>query len=742
MFCTKCGFELSATAKFCPKCGTPAKQPVAPAPQEAPVEEPVVEAAPEVEETPAEEPQVEEVQAEEPVEEVVEETVEEVSETEEAPEVEEIPVEENTEEVLTVDEVLSEQSAQAEEQPAAEAPVEQPTPEPAPQWSPIPPAEEAPAPKKGKKGIIIAIVVVVVIALLAVGGFFAYKFINNPAKMLSKAIDNQSGSLVEEYEVSYNSIQESYADLNGDMTLSVDFTLGDKIKSLLADEMGMTAADISWFNSAGATIAMDVQDESLGLDVDASINGTHITTFQALIDANAGEAYVSAPEIVSDASFIAGSDFDKQEIVEAIADYTTQLSTYAETYPTPAQMSTTADNYASIIKKDLAGADITKDKKEIKASGVKATYTELAITIDAKTDAQLTYDLAEAFEEDDDLKEMLMPFLEAEIQSDEYSEYADAEEYWNDITSDVSDAKKDAKKTLEKIEKNPKKNKDVGVLYVYLDSAFNIKGISYDDDAEGEVFTLYMPEDGADSGLKLKIVNTEGEALTIDGKGTSQDEFLNGTYTVALDDEEYFTIDVKNFDQKTYRKTRGVNAEFLVTLGEGMTESIYEDDMQFLALAQYDFVVQTEGTTGKIDMNVMADNDSLLQVNLSYSMEDVPDMAKAGTVYDLENMDGEEMIDLLKIVDLSSTVSNLEAAKVPSEYVEVLKTISETLKSGDDEAIYSLVLGLYGYDSYYDDSYYYDDYYYDDYYYDDYYDDDYYDDYYYEDESYDSFGWY
>ncbi|WP_033151903.1 zinc ribbon domain-containing protein [Pseudobutyrivibrio ruminis] len=715
MFCTKCGFELSATAKFCPKCGTPAKQPAAPAPQEAPVEEPVVEAASEVEE-----PQVEEAQAEEPVE--------EVSETGEAPVIEEAPVEDNTEEkVLTVDEVISDQ---AEEQPVAEeAPVEQPTP----QWSPIPPAEEAPAPKKGKKGIIIAIVVVVVIALLAVGGFFAYKFINNPAKMLSKAIDNQSGSLVEEYEVSYNSIQESYADLNGDMTLSVDFTLGDKIKSLLADEMGMTAADISWFNSAGATIAMDVQDKSLGLDVDASINGTHITTFQALIDANAGEAYVSAPEIVSDASFIAGSDFDKQEIVKAIADYTTQLSTYAETYPTPAQMSTTADNYASIIKKDLAGADITKDKKEIKASGVKATYTELAITIDAKTDAQLTYDLAEAFEEDDDLKEMLMPFLEAEIQSDEESEYADAEEYWDDITSDVSSAKKDAKKTLEKIEKNPKKNKDVGVLYVYLDSAFNIKGISYDDDAEGEVFTLYMPEDGADSGLKLKIVNTEGEALTIDGKGTSQDEFLNGTYTVALDDEEYFTVEVKNFDQKTYSKTRGVNAEFLVTLGEGMTESIYEDDMQFLALAQYDFVVQTEGTTGKIDMNVMADNDSLLQVNLSYSMEDVPDMAKAGTVYDLENMDGEEMIDLLKIVDLSSTVSNLEAAKVPSEYVEVLKTISETLKSGDDEAIYSLVLGLYGYDSYYDDSYYYDDYY------DDYYD---YDDYYYEDEAYDSYGWY
>ena len=52
MFCTKCGFELSATAKFCPKCGTPAKQPTAPAPQETPVEEQVVEEIPEVEEAP------------------------------------------------------------------------------------------------------------------------------------------------------------------------------------------------------------------------------------------------------------------------------------------------------------------------------------------------------------------------------------------------------------------------------------------------------------------------------------------------------------------------------------------------------------------------------------------------------------------------------------------------------------------------------------------------------------------
>ena len=61
----------------------------------------------------------------------------------------------------------------------------------------------------------------------------------------------------------------------------------------------------------------------------ASINGKHITTFQAFIDANAGEAYISAPEIVSDASFIAETDMDRQELIKAIADYTTDISTYA-----------------------------------------------------------------------------------------------------------------------------------------------------------------------------------------------------------------------------------------------------------------------------------------------------------------------------------------------------------------------------------------------------------------------------
>ena len=752
MFCTKCGYELNVNAKFCPKCGTPAMKQPASQPQEAPVEKPVeasteasteapVETTESVVEAPVQESANEEIFVAEDV--TVQETAEDVSteeaavqETVEDTSVEETPAVDNTEEkVLTVDEVIAEKSAEVKE-PAAEATVEQPapqpTPQPAPQWSPIPPAVEPEAPKKkGKKGLIIAIIVVVILALLAVAGYFGYKFINNPAKMLTKAIDNQTDSLVEDYEVSYNSLQESYANVNGDMTLSVDVSMGDQVKKLLAESMDLTEADISWLNSFGATVAMDVQDDSLGLDVDASINGTHITTFQTIIDAKKDTAYIAVPEIVSDAAFTADMDMDGQEVIDALAEYTTQLATYTEQYPTPAELGTAADKYANIIKTDLAGADIKKGKKDLKASGVSGSYTELAITIDSKTGAQITYDLAEAFEEDDDLKEMLTPFIQAEIDSEEDSEYDTVDEYWDEIESDVKSAKKDAEKTLEKIEKNPKKNKDIGVLYVYLTNSFEIKGLVYDDEEEGEVLKFYMPQDGDDTGLQLTVKSPKGETLTVEGKGTSKDDFLNGTYTVSMDDEEYFTVQVKDFDEATYRKNRDIKGEFLVTLGEGMSDSIYEDDMQFLALAQYDFVVNTEGLDGTVDMNIMADNNSLLEVNMSYSMQDVPDMSVPSTVYNLDDMDGEALMNLLKIVDLSSTVSNLEAAKVPEEYVEILKAISETLKSGDEDTIYAMILGLFGGYSYYDD-YYYDEYYYDDYYYDYY--DDY--DYYYDDEDY------
>ncbi|WP_028234641.1 zinc ribbon domain-containing protein [Pseudobutyrivibrio sp. MD2005] len=678
MFCTKCGNELTDNSKFCPKCGTPvgaAEDVATNVETQTTVEEPVVTEAPAEEAAPV---------------------------VEEAPVSEAAPTAEAASEEPVASTVVTDNYSEDYNYGFNPADIPEPTK------------------KSGsKKGIFIGVgvVAVVVAAALAVG-YFVFGLFASPAQILTKTIDNGKNDIFDEYKTGYKSIQDSYKDLNGDMTLSVEAELGDKAKSLLDEAGSSVGADLSWIESGRADVAVDVQEEQIGFDIKGSLNGQEIGTVNAILDANSEKAYVSVPEVLGNTAIEAEGDFDSEEFMEMLASYTETFTKYAEMYPDPDKFNKCATKYTDIISKDLSKCEIEKSKEEVTAGDVTAKYTALEIELDKKTSLQIADDLINELEDDEELKELLRPLFEAELSSPEFEGYFDDyDDYWDYMIDELSSAKDDIEDQLDEIEDDEDLNEDVATLYVYVDG-FDFKGIALEpEDADGRI-EFYTVEKGDKSGVRFCFDDGTGTEYVFEGQGETKKGKLSGTYTFEQDDEEYFTIEVKDFDKDAFEKSRDYNGHFIFSLGEGLTGDFYDETSEMFGLAKYDLSLETKGATGTMGLDILVDDESLAKITMTYSMEDVKDMKIPSDTVDVENMDEEELLNFVKGIKLDTLVDNLEKAGVPEEYYQTLSEVSDALASGDDYEIYNALSTLmygtsydsYGYDDYYDD---YDDYDYD-----------------------------
>lgn len=223
MFCTKCGNALPDDARFCTVCGAAMAAP-ADAPTEAPATaEPAAEpvAAPEVTEA---------VAAPEAVA--------------EAPEAVEVPTEPLAPEALPNDE----QASVAEESVNYAAPSCVPYTEEAP---------VAPAPKKGKKKLILLIVAAVLALALIVGGVIFAVAYNSPEAKLARAFDRTGEALSE-----ITAKAETFRGILGNLSRLKDgktVELGVEI-----EDPSMTAMDIS------LRVDQDMKNKQLYVDINGS----------------------------------------------------------------------------------------------------------------------------------------------------------------------------------------------------------------------------------------------------------------------------------------------------------------------------------------------------------------------------------------------------------------------------------------------------------------------------------------
>ena len=100
-----------------------------------------------------------------------------------------------------------------------------------------------------------------------------------------------------------------------------------------------------------------------------------------------------------------------------------------------------------------------------------------------------------------------------------------------------------------------------------------------------------------------------------------------------------------------------------------------------------------------MNLDVLAGDESLAGLEITFAMEDVEDMTIPAKTIDIESLSDEDSYNLIKSLDLSSVVGNLEKAGVPSVYYQKLKDFSDAVASGDDLEIMYALSALLGQDT-------------------------------------------
>ncbi len=548
------------------------------------------------------------------------------------------------------------------------------------------------AEKKGpKKGLIIGIVAAVV-AVVAVLAVLFFTGILMPAKfMLAKAVNNGKDDFVAEYKVGYDAIEKAYADVNGDMNMGVKVTLGDQTKSLLNTYGSALGLDLSWIDNANVNMGLDVQDEQLGIKMAGSLNDVEITTAEMVLDASSEMAYVSLPEVLKDQAVAVDAELEGEAFADMLKNYTETITNYTDKYPTPQEMDKILSKYTDVLINDCKDAKITKSKEELTAADVTAKYTKLTLVLDKKLANQLTVDMIDTVQSDEDLKEMYRTIMETQFESGAFDDtYASFDEFWDELVGALDDAKIDAQEELNSIADDPSLNEEIGNIYVYVDGSCRAKGVCIEDTDDEFKAEFYAPVNGKNAGLVIRVESLGEEEFILQGQGSEEGGMFNGSYDMTVEGEEICTIAVKDLDLAAY-KDRNFKGTFVVSLSSTVTSMISDPSLATFALADYAITFDTQDLSGTMKFDVLAGDESLVAMDITYAMEDVEDMTIPAKTIDIESLSDEDSFNLVKSLDLSSVVGNLEKAGVPQAYYQKLKDFSDALESGDEmEIAYAL----------------------------------------------------
>ncbi|MCR5195511.1 MAG: hypothetical protein K6D38_04285, partial [Pseudobutyrivibrio sp.] len=545
-------------------------------------------------------------------------------------------------------------------------------------------SEEQPV-KKSRKGLIIGIIA----GLIAIIAIVAVLFFNGtlmPAKMmLGKAVNKGKGEFLEQYKQGYDVIQESCKDVNGDAKFSMKLSLGDKTKQIISS----FGIDTSWFNSVQLDMDADVQKEQLGLKINGSVNDTQITSADVVLDSKSEKSYFSCPDVLGDKALSKDMGYQGEQFAKGLEEYSNTYANLADKYPTPEMMDKIVTKYSDVLVNDLKDADVKKSKVDVKAGEVSSKYYQLEIALDTKTVSQVSLDMIEVFEKDEDIKAACEKMVKDQIESGQYgTEYSNFDEFWADIIKGLDEEKTKLNDKLEDIKKDPKNNKQVGSLFAYVDNSFKTDGMRLDfkdeNSDEDYSFGFLRTEDGNKAGLKVNAQKDKKDFFLMEGQGEKKNDKFNGEYKVSSDGDDVCTINVEDFELEPYKKSKG---KVKVKLGSYAVESAKGSALEVFALAEYVFTFDTQANSTKMDIDVMSGDASLFSLNLAYSLENIDDMSVPTNVADMNSQSDEEVYNLIKSLNLAPVVGNLEKAGVPEQYYQKFKILSDAIASGDDTAI-------------------------------------------------------
>lgn len=525
----------------------------------------------------------------------------------------------------------------------------------------------------GKKTALLAVGAAVIVALIGavivlVSGVFRspqqqlVSIQKSDAKSASAAISQAYGTYVDALE---NSISPKKGfGMQADYRLSLKEELWSQILSAALEE-DMSAVDLSWMEHLLIHVDMASKDSQMDMGLGIGLNDRVVLSMKVLMDVVKGQAAFSFPELSS--QYLGGEvDYSGMdpEMMKKVMSLATKL---AEDLPDEDAVEKMLNRYLNIL---LSGTGtVEKSTETISVGDLSKSVTVLKQALTQEQVYGICTEILTAAKTDETLKqfmEALNNYFDglAELTGEDvgsqnfYQEFLDG---LDDALADLEDGK----------DSSDPANYLVLSNYVDKKTVIGRKLEIFSADSEPEAMHYLTLTSKA--GRRVEAVIDD---VTILGKGEGD----TMEYTLTVDGEEMLTLQTQDLK---YSK-EGISGTLRLYPGKALLEDAFGLDDTYAAMADLagcyvELQINSDQKHANIKLSIVAGGEALGSLEIDGTVSKEAQITMPENTLD-PNSEA-DMASYLKSLNFDKLISNLEDAKVPSEYVSAVRQLLSMLSS-------------------------------------------------------------
>ena len=465
---------------------------------------------------------------------------------------------------------------------------------------------------------------------------------------------------------SYSEQLSVYGDAMKGSRADISLELHDTGKALLGI---ISPADISWLDKLEITGGVGVNDTQLAEVLDVNLNGTKICTMEVYMDTASMNTYVRIPELADgyikapfEEAMAEAYSTEEDSAIDTEAflkDYMKALPNLPDYLPSPENLNTVIDRYASIL---IDHAQETSSGTEtLSVSSVSQECTVLDAELTGNNAIAAVEEILKSVQTDEELKSIISNL---EKMSPESGISYDA--VMKEVDSLLADIPQDSDGTYD-----DSYNEALMTSKIWLDDKDSIIGrqlIIKDGEEDNLNLTWKAPASDNTCGFSF-FMEADDEAFELSGTGTLNGSLLDGSYELTYNDQPAAVIAVSGYNTESMEKG-SLNGTYTISVHPDADEEISQ------SLGSFGISISFTGdsTNGGATLSVSSASVPIISLSIMSSLEDGSveflDLNSIEKVYDVSS--DTDMADFESSMTLDIIMANLTAAGMPENFIEDL----------------------------------------------------------------------
>ena len=522
--------------------------------------------------------------------------------------------------------------------------------------------EEKPKKKIGKLGLIIGAAALVLAVLLValnwkpISRFFIRTFAA-PETYLAVVEKDAAADMADDIVTAYDEYLASYDSKGGTANIAVGIEVGDMLMTTLQTALSQSGMDmdLAWLESVSLQPVYQMYENTMKLDLMIGINNKAITSVTGIWDLDSQQIYIGAPSlhdtfIQMDAVDLFGSA--AYDIADSMIQSREMSEQLMEILPTGEQLKTLITTYWGLIFESIEEGE--KETQKVSCGGLEQTMTVITVELSQKDVLKIAENVLKHAKKDKTIKDILGNV--GDYMTDLYGYEMDMEELFEGAVEEALDSIDEAKEYAEK--------GDFITLETFINGKNEIAGRTVTVETGYDEVQLYYIT--VEQGKKFAFQAELADMAVVKGKGTLNGDKRTGSYTLNVNGTEYVTLELEDFactDGKPSGTLRIVPSSDLYSNG-GAAASV----VSILSTATVELTF--DNSTVRLAVKVSGTEMLALTFSAGYGKAQPIDIPNS-----IDANDSSAAMQWVSKMDLSTLISNLKEAGVPSEYMDLIESL-------------------------------------------------------------------